>query len=272
MPVVSAGDGVDDIVQTRNHPLIGETRNTVWVMRSRQLRFLQDRDRRPELMDQPGIDPAEHRAALVGLRRVNWVSGGVPAIWRELRRLSHGQSQAQPLRVLDIACGGGDVVIRLAHRAMRERLPIVLDGCDLSPTAVTVAQAATARSQLTGVRFFQHDALGQPLPTDYDVLMCSLFLHHLTDDEAGGSLRNMAAAARRAVLIDDLLRTRLGFALCWVGCRLLSRSRIVHTDGPLSVRAALTLEEVRDLATRCGLTSVSLRRHWPERFLLSWSR
>jgi hypothetical protein len=82
----------------------------------------------------------------------------------------------------------------------------------------------------------------------------------------------MAAAARRAVLVDDLVRSRLGFALVWMGRYLLTSSPVVHVDGPLSVRAALSIGEARDLAERAGLQGCTIRRHWPERFLLTWRK
>jgi hypothetical protein len=82
----------------------------------------------------------------------------------------------------------------------------------------------------------------------------------------------MAAAAQRLVLVDDLRRTRFGYALAWIACQLLTRSPVVHTDGPRSVRAAFTLAEARQLAARAGLDDCRISPHWPQRFLLSWNR
>ena len=102
--------------------------------------------------------------------------------------------------------------------------------------------------------------------------MCTLFLHHLSSEDARGLLQRMRHSARRLVLVDDLCRNRVGYVLAWAGGRLLTRSEIVHTDGPLSVRAAFTIEEVRQLAHDAGLIGARIRRHWPERFLLSWKK
>jgi SAM-dependent methyltransferase len=224
------------------------------------------------MMDQPGLDEAEHRAALAGLRRVNWLSGGVPALWRQLQSLVQFGSADRPLRVLDVACGSGDIVLRLARRARNSGLPIRFDGCDLSETALQLGCQTSRNQGILNVRFFQHDALRDPFPDGYDVVICSLFLHHLAESDAVLLLKSMAQAARRAILVDDLLRSRWGYVLCWVGCRIVSRSLVVRTDGPLSVRAAFTLNEARHLASQAGLGGVQLQRHWPERFLLSWSR
>ena len=82
----------------------------------------------------------------------------------------------------------------------------------------------------------------------------------------------MAAATLDQLLVHDLIRSRLDLLLTWIGTRLLSRSAIVHIDGPLSVGGAFQLDEVAHLATAAGLAGAQISRFWPERFLLSWSR
>ena len=236
------------------------------------LSFLKHRNRQPELMDQPGLSESEHAQALAGLRRVNSLSSSVGHLWSALRSLAERRSSQTPLRVLDLACGGGDVAIRLALKARRSQIPMEIDGCDMSPTALRIAREASQQAGLDPKNFFSLNALNDPLPQGYDIIMCSLFLHHLAEDEAQHLMKAMAATARRAILIDDLLRTQWGYALCCVGCRILTRSRIVHVDGPLSVQGAFTVSEVTALAEQSGLTGATIKRHWPERFLLSWER
>jgi hypothetical protein len=121
------------------------------------------------------------------------------------------------------------------------------------------------------VRFFQLDVLAEPLPAEYDAITCSLFLHHLSEADAVSLLR-AAAGAARLVLISDLRRSRSGYALAWMACRLLTRSRIVHVDGPLSIAAAFTPAELRELALRSGLAGAQVSRRWPQRMLLKWDR
>src|SRR5262249_61298949 len=79
------------------------------------------------------------------------------------------------------------------------------------------------------------DVLREPLPAGYDAVVCSLFLHHLSAEQAVGLLRRMAAAAGRLVLVNDLARGRAGYLLAYLGTRLLTRSPGVHFDGPRSV-------------------------------------
>lgn len=232
---------------------------------------VKERVRKPELMDQPGLDPVLHRRALAGLRRVNRVSGTVGQFWQPIRQLA-AEFPGRTIRVLDLASGGGDVALGLAGLARRGNLSIEVHGCDISPVAVQHAEEQARRAGLESARFFLHDALGGPLPEDYDVVICSLFLHHLEQRDVIKVLQRMAEGTKYLVLVDDLRRSALGYAMAWVGCRLLTRSPIVHTDGPRSVEAAFTLDEVARLAEQAGLSDARLTCHWPERFLLKWRR
>jgi hypothetical protein len=102
--------------------------------------------------------------------------------------------------------------------------------------------------------------------------MCSLFLHHLSRDQAVELLRRMASRATRLVLVNDLRRSALGLMLAHAATRVLSSSEIVHTDGPRSVAAAFSLEELRLLSRDAGLETATIARRWPFRFLLNWER
>lgn len=231
---------------------------------------LDSRERVPELMDDPALDPAEHRRALDGLARLNAASGAAARLWNPIAELAR-RSGGRPIRLLDVATGSGDVPIELARWAARAGFPLEVTGCDLSPMALGVAaEMATA----AGVRatFVRHDVLADPLPGGFDVVTCSLFLHHLSDADAATVLRRMAGAAERLVLVNDLARSRLNYGLVWLGCRLLSRSPVVRFDGPASVRAAFTPAEMLALAERAGLRGAKVATRFPCRLLLSWSK
>jgi 2-polyprenyl-3-methyl-5-hydroxy-6-metoxy-1,4-benzoquinol methylase len=232
------------------------------------MRSLRQRHRRAELMDGPGLNAGQHAAALRGLARLN-LFGSVSVLWPPLAALA-ARAPGRPLRVIDFATGGGDIPLRLWRRARRSGVAFGIDGCDRSEFAVAHATAA-AEQVGADVRFFVHDALRDGPLTGYDAAVCSLFLHHLGDEEAVTFLRTMAASGR-AVLVNDLERGVTNFALVLGASRLVTTSSVVHTDALRSVRAAFTLEEARLLAERAGLRGATAVRRRPCRFLLSWER
>jgi 2-polyprenyl-3-methyl-5-hydroxy-6-metoxy-1,4-benzoquinol methylase len=224
----------------------------------------------PEIMDQPDLDPNVHVRALDGLARVNRISASDRILWTPIAALAHA-APGRALRVLDIASGGGDVPIRLWQRARRAGLAIQISGVDCSATAVAHARANAQRAG-AAVDFSALDVLRDALPAGFDVLTCSLFLHHLHEGDALGLLDKMRHAAGSLVLVNDLVRSRLGYLAAWLGTRMLSRSHVVHVDGPRSVQAAFTTSEARDLARRAGLAGATVRWRWPWRYLLAWRK
>lgn len=219
----------------------------------------------PELMDDPAIDVSEHRRALRGLARLNRL-GSAAAVDRILRDMLNPD---RPLRVLDLATGGGDIPIALSRRCRAHGTAIEFAACDVSPTAIAHAVESAGDSD---VRFFVLDALQDPLPEGYDVIVCSLFLHHLTEDDAVRLLRRMAAAAQRGIIVNDLVRSRLNRMLVTIGAHMLSRSPIVHTDARKSAAAAFTVDEVCSLAERTGLNGARFAARFPARFVLRWDK
>lgn len=234
------------------------------------LRNLTVRDLQPEVMDQPNLEPHRHEQALAGLARVNGLSNISSAVWRPIACMA-ALRRLHELSVLDIASGGGDVGIGLARRAQSDGIRVLYTGYDVSPTAVSQAQR---RAESFGVdadtKFAVRDVFAEPIDGSFDVVMCSLFLHHLDEVQAVELLARMRGAARRLVVVNDLLRSRLGYTAAHVVCRVVTRSDVVHYDGPQSVAAAFQLDEVRRLADRAGLSGAVLRKVWPFRFLLTW--
>ncbi len=237
-------------------------------------------------MDAVDLDPAKHVHALRALARVNRVSLVAARVWREILLLNqvrhdqvphaagrhdggaHHRGGDGPLRILDVACGGGDVPVDVARRAQQAGIPLVVHGCDSSLVALEHARYEAERRGVEA-HFFARDVVAEGLPGGYDLVCSSLFHHHLSREDAVGLLRDMADAGR-SVLVQDLLRGPLGYVLAWFGLRLLSRSEVAHVDGPRSVRAAFTLPEVRAMAAEAGCEGAVVRRGWPERFVLAW--
>lgn len=224
----------------------------------------------PELMDDPMLDPREHDRAMRGLRRINLLSDSAGILWKPIARLA-GRIEDRPLRMLDVATGAGDVPLALLKKARRHGVTLTMDACDVSDQAILNGQSL-ANAAGEDIRFFKHDVLRDELPGGYDIVTCSLFLHHVPTEQAAPLLARLARAANRLLLVNDLERGVTGLTMARIGVRLLSRSPVVHVDGPRSVRAAFSITEVRELARAARLGEVRVTRCWPFRFLMEWHR
>jgi len=216
-------------------------------------------------MDDPGLDDGAHRRALAGLARINRLSLTARQLAAGIDRVAG----AGPRRVLDLACGDGAVTVALARLGRRRGRDWRVDGADVSAFAL---ELAAARAEAAGVAcdFHCFDSVADPLPDGYDVVVSSLFLHHLDGPDVVALLEKVRRAGARLV-VSDLRRSRLAVAVTWVTVRLLARSPVVHVDGVRSVRAAWTAGEMREMAQRAGLAGARVRHVFPLRWRLTWS-
>lgn len=228
------------------------------------------RMRVPELMDDPALDPLEHSHARIGLERLNTLGRIDSVLWRSLKELID-QSRLSNLRVLDLATGSGGVPLGLWARARAAVFDLQIAGCDFSDVAVSIAQEC-ARKAGAAIDFFVLDVLNDSLPQDYDVIITSLFTHHLSEDEVVDLMRRMKSAAKRMVVINDLERSHLNLALVWLATRLVTTSPVVRFDGPASVRNAYTAAEFRRMAAQAGLDGAVVRASPPCRMMLVWRK
>jgi len=223
-------------------------------------------------MDDPALDAGRHSHALAGLARLNRWSGSHRLLWPRIAASAReANARGQPLEVMDVATGSGDGPVAMAAWARRAQLEIRWTLCDTSAHALATARER-ARSAGIEVETLQADVLTAALPRPADLVTCSLFIHHCERPQALAAMRHMRDAARLAVAITDLDRTRLGLGLAWLGSRTLSRSPVVHFDATASVRAAFSLEEAADLARDAGLAGARVERAFPERWRLWWRR
>lgn len=226
------------------------------------------RNRLPEWMDQPDLDPVLHRQALQGLARLNFFSNGAGVLWKPIIQVASKQGGAS-LSVLDIATGSGDIPIALAQKAKKHKWNIRFHVTDKSPLALDVVREKSLRMNLP-VTCHEADALeGDPFPR-HDIVISSLFLHHLDSEEANVLLKRMAQAARCAIFINDLERSWLNWNLVWLASHLVTTSPVVRVDGPRSVAGAFTAAEALEIANHAGLSGAKVQSKWPCRFLLSW--
>lgn len=217
-------------------------------------------------MDAPDVDPAEHRRALDGLRRINRLSRAASIMSRPILRHFRERGQTK-IRMLDVASGGGDVPLKIAQRLRSRGIEVELTFFDQSAVGLT---DALQQAKMLGISACAEtgDALNALPSAAYDLTTCSLFLHHLTREQCIAALAQMRAATNGLIVVSDLVRNWPGLLGAYVGCHLLSRSPLVHNDGPASVRAAWTPEELHDLARHAGLDRATVRRCYPCRMLL----
>ncbi|HEY0960861.1 MAG TPA: methyltransferase domain-containing protein [Pseudomonadales bacterium] len=222
-----------------------------------------------ELMDGDTLSFAEFDHCLRELETINALTLAYrPTLqWLEGWLVRH-----EPLRILDAGSGGGDMLRRV--RALARRLrgndasTVELTGVDLNPWAKQAAERTAPPSiqHVTGSIF---DVATELAP---DLIICSLFTHHLDDAQVVDYLRLIDDRAQQGWFINDLHRHAVPYYFIKYATRLCSRNRLIRHDAAVSVARAFTAADWRRLLARAGIAHATLRWHFPFRLCVSCSK
>jgi hypothetical protein len=212
-----------------------------------------------EFLDRPL--PADVLAAsLADLDHLNQRYGGHWLALREvMRRIDALPATGPPATIVDVGGGRGDFALRLVARAHERDRSIRVIVVDRDATAAALARRHCAH--VPEITVVQGDATALPLrERGVDVAVSVLTLHHLDVDGAATMLAEMRAASRDALIVVDLPRRRLAWLAVWLTTRLQRCHPVSRHDGPLSVRRAYSVDELRTLADKARLANVTVRR------------
>ena len=203
----------------------------------------------PELMDRPQPVSAELEADLRNLASLNRWFGG-HRLLRTFLRPWLGEKRSY--RVLDLATGGGDLPRFMAQWGRARAIDLQIDAVDANPSTLEIARRWSAG--FPEITYLRGNVLTFESPHTYDLVTCSLALHHFSEDHAILLLRNCRALSHRFVLAADLERRRLALLGIHFLTTFLYRAPMTRADAITSIHRAFSYREMHTLARAAGWT------------------
>jgi SAM-dependent methyltransferase len=208
-----------------------------------------------ELMDRPDPSRPELARALLNLEELNRHFGSYRVIRHFLNRwLQPGQT----VTILDACTGFGDIPRLVVEWARKRGSEVKVVAIDMQPATLEIAQR---RSVLfPEISYVQADIRSFEPRDRFDIVLCSLALHHFAWQEAVEILQRLTRLGQRAVLISDLVRSVAGLLGVYVLTSTIFRDPMTKFDGRLSIRRAFSFPEMKSLAVEAGWEGFGHRR------------
>lgn len=193
-----------------------------------------------------------------------WLGGNQVTNWG-LKGLIEAAAPQSKYQVVDLGCGGGDMVAVMARWAKKNKLSIEFIGADAN--AHTIEFAKQRQQELEGVEWQVVNAFDPKfLDEQVDFVTCTLFTHHFTDEELIQLFLVLKKKARIGFVINDLHRHPLAYyAIKWLTASF-SKSPMVQNDAPLSVLRSFTRKEWRAIFQEAGLHKTKIQWRWAFRW------
>jgi ubiquinone/menaquinone biosynthesis C-methylase UbiE len=212
---------------------------------------------REERMDGRDLDRRLLAGDLHNLELLNRLFGG-RAIVRKHLECFLNERGGERLRILDVGSGAGDLCREVVHVCRDHAVPVTLYSLDSHPQIQ--AYARERLGNFPEIHFIRSD--GRRLPARdgaFDITLCTLALHHFTEEDAVVVLSEMRRVTRGVAVASDLCRTRVALVAVWLATRF-TLNPMTRFDGPVSVERAFTGPELKELARRAGWAEARLER------------
>lgn len=210
-----------------------------------------------ELMDTVTLSLEEMKSTLNFLELTNRYFGGIQVILSYLESCSQNWNPNDTVSILDVGTGCADIPIAIQKWAQKKNLKINILGIDLVSEVVEIAKEKTKeipQIQIMKTDFFELLRSNRK----FDYCISSLLLHHIPPQQLKLFLTAMDQISNKGFIASDLLRSHL--SLIAVGTlSFFLGNRVVRHDGPLSVRRAFELLELKSIAAELGLDYVIVK-------------
>jgi len=224
-----------------------------------------NRSNEKELLDESNIPHSLLYKNLKELDILNKITGGHAISLKGIKKLVTDHSKIY--HILDLGCGSGEILKIIADWARANNYQVRLTGLDKNPSVIDYLKVNCANYlEITGITADYQEYLNKG--EEIDIVHCSLFCHHLKDDELLNLFIYFRKYVKTGFIINDLHRHKLVYYSALIFTRLLNGTKLAKNDGPISVLRGFKSNELIYLLNKANITNYSIQKERLFRYLV----
>lgn len=218
-----------------------------------------------EIMDDFSIQGPILTDALDKLATINKLLGGNRVTLNGLKIVLKNHPKSQPITIVDLGCGGGDILREISNYGKRKGYNFKLIGIDANKHATDYAQSLS--TDFDNIQYLNMDVFSERFTDlNYDLVITTLFLHHFKEEQLVSLLSHILDTASLGLVVNDLHRHRLAYYLFKLITLPVSNKMIIE-DGLTSVLRGFKRKELLALSDRLNR---SCQIEWKWAFRYQW--
>ncbi|AUC83030.1 methyltransferase domain-containing protein [Lacinutrix sp. Bg11-31] len=221
------------------------------------------RSEEEEIMDNLDYNGPILHDALDKLAKINqWLGGNIVTI-NGLKKALKNQTKTETITIVDLGCGGGDILREISAFGNKRNYNFQLIGLDANP--YTVSYADSLSQNYNNIQFKVIDIFSEEFKDlEYDLVLSTLFLHHFKKEELEKFLKPVLEKAKLGIVINDLHRHRLAYYLFKLLCTTIKNKTIIE-DGLTSVLRGFKRSELKAISEKIN-ADYQIQWKWAFRF------
>lgn len=219
----------------------------------------------PEIMDDFAMEGEILRDALDKIAKINQLLGGNKLTLQGVQDLLPANSNE--IVIVDVGCGNGDMLRTLAEFGLKNNLKFKLIGIDANN--FTISHAKQLSENYPNISYLCQDIFSKKfLDVKYDIILCTLTLHHFKDDEIVYLLNTFYTTATIGIVINDLQRSAIAYRLFQGLCFVFQLNAMSREDGLVSILRGFKKEELVAFSKKLNFSKYKI--HWRWAFRYQW--
>ena len=221
--------------------------------RSKETEIMDDLDMTGELL----IDSLDKIAT------INQWLGGKQVALSALKTLLKNHSEEKELSIVDLGCGNGDILRKIAKFGRKRGLKFQLLGIDANQA--TIDYAIKLSKDYPEIKYLKQDVLSEEFRHQkYDIALCTLFLHHFEDEIALNLIQSILKNTGIGLIVNDLHRHPIAYYLFKL-LTLFTKNKMMKDDGLLSILKGFKRKDLDDFANQIPFKN-TIKWKWAFRY------
>ena len=223
------------------------------------------RTEQPEIMDDFAMEGNELRDALDKIAKINQFLGGNQLTLQGIQRLISNRNSDDKITLVDVGCGNGDMLRKIADFGVENAVEFNLIGIDANP--YTIKHAKKLSLLYPNISYQCEDIFDANFKSlHYDIVLCTLTLHHFNEDEISKLLSIFYSNSTLGIVVNDLQRSAIAYRLFGLVCAVFRLNEMSRKDGLVSILRGFKKQELVDYSKKLNFKKYSIQWKWAFRY------
>lgn len=219
----------------------------------------------PEIMDDFDLNGDVLMQTLDKIARINQLLGGNRLTIRSVEKMLKKERSSKLITIVDVGCGNGDMLRRLADYGIRNNWNLKLIGVDAN--AFTINYATGLSEKYSNISYRCEDIFDESFSEiKYDIVLCTLTLHHFKNEEIFKLLALFNRNSRLGFVVNDLHRNVVAYRLFQMLCFVFRMDGMARKDGLVSILRGFKKEELIAFSKKLSFKKYSVQWKWAFRY------
>lgn len=197
--------------------------------------------------------------ALSSLKFINRVFGNHRQLSNSVLKYCKTHPSKKNFRIVDLGCGGGDSISRIANKLEQKGIRASFIGID--GNAQSTAYANTKYAAAKNIQFITKNILEDSFSMpDCDLIISSHFMYHFKDDKLVKFLKNAKEKKIDYFIFSELNRNKVAYRLFKLSGFMLPISKVAKKDGLLAIRRAFTTKEIENILRKSDVKAYTITK------------